>query len=932
MDLFVGVGMEEFQAQARASAQQASFYNTELDFRLDTGMLMDRFFPVGDGSSALRDPCGGSLLHWVMLLGSGQVERRSEPHRRVAKYIIEHAPKAVLNLAYDRALPQVVEEDEEQPGTWRPRGQAVQYPYSYHWYDGQTALHIAVAKGDAELVKLLIGRRVNYRKRAYGSFFAPGPGKHCYFGEYALSFAASCGLDVIVKMLLAAYPDAIGLYDTHGNTAFHMAILHRRFGTYKLLVELSEKSYQDVANLHGAMGFTPLTMAACIAPPGEGDDQVEKMSVFQVIQDRDDGSDSSDSEDPDGDPSVPLFRKVLDTTRDTAWEFATVAMNSCPLEQIDTLALRANVPAASIVPDLPSQARKGSHRAGPSPKHTASPEPRLVIVKQRSPTAAADEPVEEPPSIDLLPALPAAASSGEAGGNTGDDASSSCSDDEVSGEAFAVDINDAAEAVQDKNYIAKTLKLKVSENVQYHPILSLMTSRELYHLADDDVLDECLKWKWHIVRWAYYLCILYHLVFLASITFLTLLVHPRYFKQHNHWRTMCYSLTLILSIVGVSPFLYDIAAGMNYVRLAWKLKETMVRRKGRPVGMQGNDAAWKELRTREKYAVPGEVQCLWAQIKAAFPLSAFDYCSLLSFVLLMGFFVLEGASDYKPTYPNPPDVNATAADNDTTNATWGENATAPPLGKPDVPTPTFVVVLGMACMFAWISTLTFAPVHPRVGNVVTMMSRCLYSDVLPFLLVFIFLLGASAVAVYSLLHDGYSLPIVLDILKNEVIPTAEAELWFNNGGPGDSGYPGGEGADRRVWVILMYVLLLAFIAIWALLMLNLFIAAMTSTYEEVKTRAQQEWKLQWGRDVLLLERRLYLVPYFGDRLRMNHGDKNQHVQLSISKFDASAALSQGFEKHAARSAGASAPPSPTDGNLAAIAAGNLGAIKSRRKK
>ncbi|KAJ9464005.1 hypothetical protein DIPPA_12929 [Diplonema papillatum] len=240
--------MEKKQAAARTNSEQTQYWNCHLVSRLlklDSNVpdetvlddLHDTFYPpdpqaLEQGARiALRDPVGGTLLHRLLL-----------------EHLIECAGKDVLEHEFNRNASHYL---ELRNGDWTRVDEPRDLPYDELFYDGETALHIAVAKGDVDIVNLLLSRDVSCRSRAYGSFFAPGSDTGCYYGEYALSFAASTGRTDIVGCLLDSDPGAVYLVDSFGNTAFHLAILHARIDAYRDLIARSGQSARDVAVLHG---------------------------------------------------------------------------------------------------------------------------------------------------------------------------------------------------------------------------------------------------------------------------------------------------------------------------------------------------------------------------------------------------------------------------------------------------------------------------------------------------------------------------------------------------------------------------------------------------------------------------------------------------------------------------------------------------------
>jgi ankyrin repeat protein len=76
----------------------------------------------------------------------------------------------------------------------------VNAPYEHREYEGETALHMAIASGNVALVQLLLDNGADTSIKTTGDYFrSSGP---CYFGETALSFAVSTNQIRMVRLLL----------------------------------------------------------------------------------------------------------------------------------------------------------------------------------------------------------------------------------------------------------------------------------------------------------------------------------------------------------------------------------------------------------------------------------------------------------------------------------------------------------------------------------------------------------------------------------------------------------------------------------------------------------------------------------------------------------------------------------------------------------
>jgi len=103
-------------------------------------------------------------------------------------------------------------------------------------YLGASALHLAIAYSNNELVQDLIEAGANVNQRAIGSFFLPRDQQVrkaakntdyeglAYLGEYPLAWAACCANESVYNLLLecGADPDA---QDSFGNMILHMVVV-----------------------------------------------------------------------------------------------------------------------------------------------------------------------------------------------------------------------------------------------------------------------------------------------------------------------------------------------------------------------------------------------------------------------------------------------------------------------------------------------------------------------------------------------------------------------------------------------------------------------------------------------------------------------------------------------------------------------------------
>lgn len=146
-----------------------------------------------------RGSLGETLLHVLIICDT-------KAHTRLARTLLKCFPKLALD---------VVEGEE---------------------YLGASALHLAIAYSNNELVQDLVDAGANIHQRAIGSFFLPkdqqraNPSKStdyeglAYLGEYPLAWAACCSNESVYNLLLDidADPDA---QDSFGNMILHMVVV-----------------------------------------------------------------------------------------------------------------------------------------------------------------------------------------------------------------------------------------------------------------------------------------------------------------------------------------------------------------------------------------------------------------------------------------------------------------------------------------------------------------------------------------------------------------------------------------------------------------------------------------------------------------------------------------------------------------------------------
>ena len=236
-----------------------------------------------------RDNVGAALLHWAVI-------HKGVFQNPAAGAVVEY----LMRSHWDQVVNTFYKEPKAIVGL----------------FDGESALHLAVAFGDTKLIKLLLRSHADPLSRAYGSFFAPSGTN--YFGEYPLSFAVACGNLEVADILVSEGrgKSLLCVRDSFGCTPLHIAAVHRRKEIFDWLLdrycntEGLELSADEVLGWHGGNGLTPLGLCAVMAHKDNGN----------------------------------MFDFILGRMSRIEWVFGRVSCTSVPLEQLDTIPLDPSQP------------------------------------------------------------------------------------------------------------------------------------------------------------------------------------------------------------------------------------------------------------------------------------------------------------------------------------------------------------------------------------------------------------------------------------------------------------------------------------------------------------------------------------------------------------------------------------------------------------
>ncbi|XP_050296208.1 uncharacterized protein LOC126736052 isoform X2 [Anthonomus grandis grandis] len=219
-----------------------------------------------------RGSLGETLLH-VLIICDTKI------HTRLARTLIKCFPKLALD---------VVEGEE---------------------YLGASALHLAIAYFNNELVQDLVEAGALVNQRAIGSFFLPRdqqkphPAKHtdyeglAYLGEYPLAWAACCANESVYNLLLdnGAHPD---LQDSFGNMILHMVVVCDKLDMFGYALRHPKLPASN--GILNKAGLTPLTLAC-------------KLGRAEV------------------------FREMLELSCKEFWRYSNITCSAYTLNALDTL-------------------------------------------------------------------------------------------------------------------------------------------------------------------------------------------------------------------------------------------------------------------------------------------------------------------------------------------------------------------------------------------------------------------------------------------------------------------------------------------------------------------------------------------------------------------------------------------------------------------
>ncbi|XP_071540423.1 uncharacterized protein nan isoform X2 [Panulirus ornatus] len=207
-------------------------------------------------------------------------------------------------------------------------------------YYGENVLHIAIVNEDPAMVKFLLDNGANYHERCLGNFMCPEDQKtsrsdsldfewvalcqqtnyegYVYWGEYPLSFAACLGQEECYRLILAkgASPD---MQDTNGNTVTHMMVIYDKMDMFDMCFEAGA-----TISLRNRQGLIPMTLAAILAH-------------------RD------------------IFFHILNIEREIYWQIGNITCAAYPLDYLDTISVQTGETQTKSALNLIAYGDKEAH-------------------------------------------------------------------------------------------------------------------------------------------------------------------------------------------------------------------------------------------------------------------------------------------------------------------------------------------------------------------------------------------------------------------------------------------------------------------------------------------------------------------------------------------------------------------------------------------
>ncbi|XP_077167971.1 transient receptor potential cation channel subfamily V member 2 [Paroedura picta] len=210
------------------------------------------------------------------------------------------------------------------------------------YYQGNTALHIAIEKRSLELVKLLVENGANVHAKASGEFFQKKRGVSFYFGELPLSLAACTNQMEVVRYLLDNPHQKASLAerDSLGNTVLHALVMvaNDTEKNTEVVVRIYDEILMegcmidpllDLEEIANSQGLTPLKLAA----------KTGKVEIFKHILRRE--------------FKEPKFKHL--SRKFTEWTYGPVHISLYDLSSIDSYEKNSVLEILAYSSDTPNR-------------------------------------------------------------------------------------------------------------------------------------------------------------------------------------------------------------------------------------------------------------------------------------------------------------------------------------------------------------------------------------------------------------------------------------------------------------------------------------------------------------------------------------------------------------------------------------------------
>ena len=232
-------------------------------------MGAEDLFPQGEQAVkklSERGTFGETVLHACMLAVGLHADRDDASMQRCVKIAMRLIKSYGPNSCFDLVNAQYhIHHPKLGTGNYCGIKNCLCWDDAKSLFEGEAALHMAIAFNHSGLVQLLLENGAKLDLRARGPFFSPSGS--CYYGELPLSFAASLNRVDMIQMIVDHHRDPLQTVmmdqprsnnfierrqrvfslvlsvDTYGNNAVHLAVNHERKEAFDLLMVVGREPY-----------------------------------------------------------------------------------------------------------------------------------------------------------------------------------------------------------------------------------------------------------------------------------------------------------------------------------------------------------------------------------------------------------------------------------------------------------------------------------------------------------------------------------------------------------------------------------------------------------------------------------------------------------------------------------------------------------------